>query len=133
MAQAAGRLSGETGALVGATGAGASYMAREGEAGRISDYDRQQHFIDGKKPPAPVEAPEGPAAEVGKGFRDIDQVLKNGGTKGYFKFQDDGKGCNSVKVTDGPLKGRTGIWEKGSTKFQFDGVDGGLSEFDLLK
>jgi hypothetical protein len=133
IAQAGGRLSVETGALVGATGAGASYMTREGEGGGMSDYDRQQHFIDGKKIPGPVEAPEGPAAEVGKGFRDIDQVLKDGGTRGYFKFQNDGKGWYSVEVTDGPLKGRTGIWERGSTKFQFDGIAGHIGEFELPK
>ena len=71
---------------------------------------------------------------VGRAVRDPEtREFETGRKASKSSIQDDGKGWYSVKVTDGPLKGRTGTWEKGSTKFQFDGVDGGLSEFDLPK
>jgi hypothetical protein len=78
-----------------------------------------------------VEAPPGPATEIGKGFKNIDEVMRNGGTRGFFKFHDDGNGWYSVEVTGGPLQGRTGIWEKGSKVFQFDGIEGHTGEFEL--
>jgi len=122
LAQAPARLSAEGGLLAGGTA-----MASE----NMTDFDRQQHFIEGTRAPGVVEAPPGPATEIGKGFKNIDEVMKNGGTRGFFKFNDDGNGWYSVEVTGGPLQGRTGIWEKGSKVFQFDGIEGHTGEFEL--
>jgi hypothetical protein len=120
--------------VIAAEGAGvAMKMAdgSEGNGGNMSDYDRQQHFIDGKKVPGPVEAPAGAATEIGKGFEDIDNVMKNGGVRGNFKFSDDGNGSYSVKVTGGPLAGRTAIWQKGDAQFHMDLSGSGSTSFDL--
>jgi hypothetical protein len=105
--------------------------AGPGRGGNMSDYDRQQHFIEGKKGPVLPEAPTGPAAQIGEGFKNIDNVLKNGGKSGYLEFADDGNGWYSVKVTEGPWAGRTGIWEKGAAKFHLDGGNGQSFDVDL--
>jgi hypothetical protein len=124
-ARIAARSSTEGGVFAG--GAGATAVANE----NMSDFERQQHFIEGIKGSGVVEATPGPATEVGKGFKNIDEVLKNGGTRGFFRYNDDGNGWYSVEVTDGPLQGRTGIWKSGSKEYQFDGLPGQTKEFQL--
>jgi len=125
-----GRVGGEQAALAAGT-AGTTMHMSDSSRGGMSEYDRQQHFIEGKGAPGAIDAPPGPMTELGKALKNIDQVMKQGGVKGNFKFTDDGKGIITVEVTDGPLKGRTGLWEKGSPQFSFDMGKGKSPDFKI--
>jgi hypothetical protein len=90
----------------------------------LSEYDRHQHFIEGKLQLIPPCADEGVASAVARGFRSIRQILSKGGKYGHLKFADEGNGWYSVYVTDGPLQGRTGLYQDGAASCYFDGRNG---------
>jgi hypothetical protein len=85
-----------------------------------NDYARHQYFIEGTVTRPKANAREGLASTIARGFRDIDWTLRNGGRFGHLLFCSDGDGWYSVTVTDGPFKGRSGIYQKGAPCCLFD-------------
>ena len=84
----------------------------------------QQHFIEGKSAPGLVETSDGLGTKIGKGFKDVDNIIKNGGQRGNIKYTDDGKGWLTAEVTEGPMAGRKAIWQKGTIEYLVEGKDG---------
>jgi hypothetical protein len=97
----------------------------------MNDYDRHQHFIEGKLYLIPPCASEGLASAVAKGFHRIKQIMQAGGTCGHLRFFDEGNGWYSVTVIDGPLAGRTGLYQEGAPSCYFDAKSGKSIEIPM--